>query len=102
MPWEAHWIPAPKDETLPVLAEPPAGNWGWKSEFDIRRAYGHGTRHYFCPACNGWIEGNPAGYAVELHDPDRTTATTETFCRRCGGSFGSAAYSEPPDESSPP
>jgi len=84
MPYEQHWIPAPKDMSLPVRKDIPEGveqNWlGYRSV-----TKGGLVRWYHCHYCDGWIEGHPSDYEVNNNLGSLGGREgTEYYCKRCG------------------
>lgn len=85
MPWESHWVPAPKNLALPVLVELPEGVEEYPAFGDVvRRASGIGRRFYLCKRCKGWIEGDPTQSRVDTLAPLSGRRGVETYCIRCG------------------
>jgi hypothetical protein len=83
MPWRETWYDAPRDLTLPILPELPAG----VEEFifaNPRQAFGAGKPWTFCPSCKGWVEGRPYTSRVDNLGPLCGRRGTEYHCPRCG------------------
>ncbi len=67
MPYQTVWVPAPKDESLVV----------------------HQTKlmnspSYYCPFCNGWIDGEPNRFEEDTLAPLAGRKGTALHCIRCG------------------
>jgi hypothetical protein len=88
MPFEYVWIPAPKDMSLPVSPELPAGfieNYVWSFVKQIKVASNSRNESaYFCHVkeCNGWILGEPM--ENEEHTILSGRDGTAYYCCRCG------------------
>jgi hypothetical protein len=61
MPFRLQYFEAPKNESLPVLSEPPNGTRQsiFGPDFIFNEA---GQVFYECCFCKGWIEGSPNEY----------------------------------------
>ena len=66
MPYKTVWIPAPKDESLPVFEE----------ELE--------EPSYHCHYCKGWIKGEPNRFEEDTLAPLAGRKGTVLHCIRCG------------------
>lgn len=95
MPYEQHWVPAPKDKSLPLLEgdkeNPPFGfaldERFWMGSFATAKDLSF-ERAYFCRHCGGWISGLPNHYRVNTLGVLSGRQGTEYHCRRCGEKIG--------------
>lgn len=91
MPYQTIFIPAARDQSLPLLPDLPSFAALRPLDFDdLTEAHGRtpdGNMHHFysCPCCKGWIEGVPSVYPL----PDKRGK--EFCCIRCGERIGFAA-----------
>jgi hypothetical protein len=69
MPFKLVWVPAPKDESLPVFEEEPSKEEG---------------PSYHCRYCNGWIKGEPNRFKENTIGPLSGRKGTALHCIRCG------------------
>lgn len=90
MPYETHYIPPPRDLSLPLLADlPPYVAVRPVGPDDWNEAHGKtpdgATHHYYhCPCCKGWVEGVPNAFPMQQRG-------TEFCCIRCGERIGIVA-----------
>lgn len=92
MPFVQKWVPAPKDESLPVLAELPPGQQRVREPFwgECKTAYVNGQPYYYCSSCQGWIQGLANEFSVNTLDSRSLSGRRgrEYCCRRCGEEIG--------------
>lgn len=86
MPYEQHYVPAPRDPSLTVHDDLPrefaerALSFGYL-EAEARNPF---RTMYFCRKCEGWIEGHPNSYREDTMAPLSGRRGTAYHCRRCG------------------
>lgn len=67
MPYRQVWVPAPVDESIPVLETQPSQ-----------------SPSYHCRYCNGWIMGKCNKYKEDSIGPLSGRKGTASHCIRCG------------------
>lgn len=87
MPFETTWVPAPRDENIPLLKELPEGVFVQCGP-GIMRAYGHVDYvlrwFYWCDRCKGWVEGQPLTSHEDTMGILCGRRGIATNCIRCG------------------
>jgi len=84
MPYQEHWIPAPKDMTLPVLETLPEGVHEMDDMGVFEEAWLGSQRWHHCWHCKGWIPGHANEYSVSNLGILSGRQGTEYYCARCG------------------
>lgn len=94
MPFIQRWVPAPKDESLPVFAELPPGRIEKRSSawLGFKRIYVENVFYYYCDrTCSGWIQGRkPNMFSINTLSPERLAGRRgrQFYCCRCGEQIG--------------
>lgn len=79
MPWT--WTSPTGNPNLDVLKEQP----GQLIPFDlgVKECTAGGKWYYFCPECDGWIEGHAIEKKEDTLAPLAGRRGTVSYCRRC-------------------
>lgn len=91
MPFISTWIPAPSDESIPVVQgdekTPPGGFCSDDIHVGgVPEVVSHGPflRMYHCRFCEGWIDGEPTEFRINTLGVLSGRRGSEFYCRRCG------------------